>query len=487
MLGNYIIADLILQVFETIFTSCSHTILMLKTDQYLAEGSVFTNLIKFSFPLILSNLLQAAFNVTDMVIVSFYRGPAGLSAIGIGGLITYLIINGAAGISGGVTLLIGRLYGAQKESEIKKTIGSTAVLFAAVSATVSVAVIFTSDIWLRALATPQEAMAEAKRYVTVSMAGLVSVFAYNGVAAVSKGLGDGKLPMLIILTAAALNAALDFLLIAGLGLGAGYAAVSNIIAESVAAALGIIILIKKQPLFRLKKSDFRPDKSLIKELARLGAPLGILNITATLSFMLLTYIVNRIGGEGAVFASGAHTIATKYNGIALLPARAVSLAIGAMVAQNLGANRSGRNRKTLFVGLGISLAIGVALSAFSLIFPETVFYLFGAGGETAEFGRDYIRVMSADYIIVPFAVCAYGLADGFGKTYATMTINIISSIGIRAPAAYLFGIVLGMGMKGIGLSVIAASAASVIMAWLFVLLSKDKPLLRQRRQKARLD
>ncbi|MDD3946347.1 MAG: MATE family efflux transporter [Clostridia bacterium] len=449
---------------------------MLKTEHYLAEGSILKNLLTFSFPLIISNLLQAAFNVTDMVIVSFYKGPAGLSAIGIGGLITYLIINGAAGLSGGLTLLIGKLYGAKKEEEIKKTIGSSAILFFILSIMISMAVIFAGGVWLRALATPVEAMTEARRYVTLSMTGLLFVFAYNGVAAVSKGLGDGKLPLLIIFTAAVLNAGLDFLLIAGCNLGAGFTAISNITAEAVAAAMGIIILIKKQPLFRLKKADFVPDRVLLKELTKLGAPLAILNVSATLSFMLLTYIVNRIGAEGAVYASGAHAIATKYNGIALLPARAVSLAIGAMVAQNLGANKPKRNKKTLFVGLAISLGIGIVISLFSFLFPEAVFHLFGAGGDTADFGKDYMRFMSFDYMIVPFAVSAYGLADGFGKTYATMTINIISSIAIRAPFAYAFGIVLGLGMKGIGLSIITASVSSVILSWLFLLFMKEKPL-----------
>jgi len=449
---------------------------MLKTENCLAEGSIFKNLLNFSFPLILSNLLQAAFNVTDMIIVSVYKGPAGLSAIGIGGLITYLIMNGAAGLSGGLTLLIGRLYGAKQESEIKKSVGNAASVFAILSVIISATVMLAANVWLKALATPAEAFLEAKRYVLIAMSGLFFVFAYNGVAAVSKGLGDGKLPLLIIATAAAINAGLDMLLIAGLKLGAGFAAVSNIAAEGTAAVLGIAILYKKQPLLRLHKEDFILNKGLIKDLTKLGAPLAVLNITATLSFMLLTYIVNKIGGDSAVYASGAHAIATKYNGIALLPARAVSLAIAAMVAQNLGAKKPGRNRKTMLIGLCISFAIGVVITTASFFFPDAVFKVFCAGEETAALGRIYMKIMSLDYLIVPFAVSAYGLADGFGKTYATMTINIITSIGIRAPAAYLFGIVLRMGMPGIGLSVIAASVVSVLLSWLYILRIKEKPL-----------
>lgn len=449
---------------------------MLKTDNCLAEGSIFKNLLKFSFPLILSNLLQAAFNVTDMVIVSRYKGPAGLSAIGIGGLVTYLIINGAIGLSGGLTLLIGKLYGAKREGEIKRSIGNTAIVFAVLSVLVSVAVILLANVWLEALATPAEAFAEAKRYVLIAMSGLPFVFAYNGVAAISKGLGDGILPLLIIAAAAVINAGLDMLLIAGFRMSAGFAAVSNIAAEGAAAILGAVILYKKQPLFKLKKEDIKVDRGLIKDFFKLGAPLAILNITATLSFMLLTYIVNRIGGEGAVYASGAHAIATKYNGIALLPARAVSLAIAAMVAQNLGAKKPERNRKTMFTGLCISLAIGAVITAISFFFPDAVFGAFGTEKEIAGFGRTYMKIMSFDYLIVPFAVSAYGLADGYGKTYATMTVNIITSIGIRAPAAYLFGIVLHMGMAGIGLSIITASAVSLALSWLYLLVIREKPL-----------
>lgn len=456
---------------------------MLKTDNYLAEGSIFTNLLKFSFPLIISYLLQAALNVTDMAIVSIYKGSEGLSAIGIGGHITYLIINGAAGLSGGLTLLIGRLFGGKEERQIKKAIANTAILFAALSVVIGIAVICFSGLWLKALRTPDAAFGEAKRYVNISMAGLIFVFAYNGVAAVSKGLGDGKLPLFIIFAAAAINAALDMLFIPLLKMGAGFTAVSNILAQASAAAIGIIVLAKKQPLFKLNKPDYKTDLPLIKEIVKLGAPLGLLNVTATLSFMLLTYIVNRIGGEGAVYASCAHTIATKYNGIALLPARAVSLAIGATVTQNLGADKPERNKKTLYYGLAISLTIGVALTLFSFIFPKAVFALFGAEAAVAEFGGGYMRIMCFDYIIVPFAVSAYGLADGFGKTFVSMTINIISSIAVRAPAAYLLGIVLGLGMKGVGASIILASFASVVMAWAYILCMKEKPLSANPRKK----
>lgn len=455
---------------------------MLKTDNNLAEGSVCKKLIAFSIPLILSNLLQAALNVTDMLIVSFYKGTASFSAIGIGGLITYLIINGAAGLCGGLTLLIGKLYGAKQDEDIKSTIANSIVLFGVLSVVISIGVIAVSDVWLRALATPQQAMAEANRYVTISMSGLVFVFIYNGVAAVSKGLGDGKLPLAIIFVAVIVNIGMDFLLIAGLKAGAGFTAVSNIAAEGVAAIMGILILIKKQPLVKLTKAHFRADKELLKQVIKLGTPLGLLNVTATLSFMLLTYIVNRIGGDAAIYTCSAHAIATKYNGIALLPSRAVSLAIGAMTAQNLGAKKPWRNKKTLFAGLAISLGIGVVLTLFSFFCPKTVFSLFGAESQTADFGIDYMKIMSLDYIIVPFAVSAYGLADGYGKTYITMTINIISSIIIRAPAAYLFGQVLGMGMRGIGLSIITASVCSVAMSWAYILCMKSKPLpLRSRK------
>ncbi len=453
---------------------------MLKTDNCLAEGSIMKNLLLFSFPLILSNLLQAAFNVTDMIVVSHYKGSEALSAIGIGGLITYLIINGATGLSGGLTLLIGKLYGAKKEKEIRQSIGNFSLVFGILSVIISVLVMLGADVWLKALATPQEAFEEARRYVRIAMSGLPLVFVYNGVAAVSKGLGDGKLPLLIIAAAASMNAGWDMLLIAGLGLGAGFTAISNILSEGVAAVIGIAVLFKEQPLFRLQKEDFVFDSGMIKELAKLGAPLAVLNITATLSFMLLTYIVNQIGGDSAVFASGAHAIATKYNGMALLPARAVSLAIAAMVSQNLGSQKPERNRKTMFTGLCISLVLGLLITAVSFFFPDAVFHAFGTKEETIQMGRSYMKIMSFDYMIVPFAVSAYGLADGYGKTYATMTINMIASVGIRAPAAYLFGIVFSMGMPGIGFAIITASAVSAIASWGYLLIIKEKPLIARK-------
>ena len=61
-------------------------------DGNLTTGNLWRKMAVFSVPLIMMNLLQAVYNIIDMIIVGRYVGAAGLSAVSIGGQVTALVL-----------------------------------------------------------------------------------------------------------------------------------------------------------------------------------------------------------------------------------------------------------------------------------------------------------------------------------------------------------------------------------------------------------
>ncbi|MBQ1887262.1 MAG: MATE family efflux transporter, partial [Firmicutes bacterium] len=184
----------------------------------LTTGNVTRTLINFAFPLFLSNLLQAVYNIVDMVVVGNVCGSAGMSAVAIGGDVLRLLTFISMGFSNSGQIVISQFMGAGLKDNVRKVIGTlfTFLIFASVVMG-ALCFIFRHAIltWLN---TPAEAYPEAIRYTVTCIAGIVFIYGYNVVSAVLRGMGDSKRPFMFIAIAAVLNTVLDIWFVAGLGM-----------------------------------------------------------------------------------------------------------------------------------------------------------------------------------------------------------------------------------------------------------------------------
>ena len=164
----------------------------------LTAGSIPKLLLSFTMPLLLSNALQAVYNIVDMIVVGQVLGGTGMSAVSIGGEVLHFLTFLSIGFSNAGQILIARLVGEKREDDIRKMIGTTFTFLFAVAATVSVLCILFRRGILDVLNTPPESYADALRYVTTCAAGLVFIYGYNIVSAILRGMGDSRRPFLFI-------------------------------------------------------------------------------------------------------------------------------------------------------------------------------------------------------------------------------------------------------------------------------------------------
>ncbi len=443
-----------------------------KFRQDLTQGSVGKQLIKFSIPFLLSNLLQAFYSVADMIIVGRLCGTHGITGVNIGSQINILVTGAAFGLAVGGTVLIAQYGGAKKFEEQRKTTGTLFTAYMILAVICTVVMLLLGDTLLRLLNTPEVAYTEAFNYYMICMSGLVFMFAYNVISAILRGMGDSKRPLYFVIIATIVNIVFDIILVGPFKMGAAGAAYATVGAQALSVVLSLIYLAKNHFFVGYKKSDFKIDGSKMKMLLKLGLPSSVQQVVVSFSFLTLTALVNSL--PNADIASACQGIGGKVNSFAILPALAMSSAVSSMAGQNIGAGDAKRAKKTMLTGMGIAFAISMVVFVIVQLFPQQIISLFDTNKEVLEVGADYMRYIALDYIFVPFVFCMNGLAIGAGYTNFALFNACFSSILVRVPFAYLIVNLTDLGFNGIGLATGLASAASIIVGAIFVASGKWK-------------
>ncbi len=436
-------------------------------DQFrvnLTEGSVAKQLIRFSFPFLLSNLLQALYSMADMLIVGWYVGQRGISGVYIGGQITWMVTCIISGITVGSTVLIAQYQGADRSQDMKAVVRTT-LTFAVIASFVLMLVMFAcTPMVLRLLNTPADAYPQAFNYTYICMAGTIFVFGYNAVSAILRGMGDSRRPLYFIAIACVTNILLDLLLVAVFHMEASGAALATIASQGVSLALSILYLRSRNFMFDFHPKSFRIDGDKLRRLIKIGLPLSVQNTLVTVSFMFITSLINSFG----LAAGSGLGIVGKFNSFAMLPAMALSMSIAAITGQNVGAKAFDRAKRSLWVGIGLSAAYAAVIFAWAQLLPGSIIGIFNTDADVVAAGTLYIRSFSFDFLCVAFVFCINGFINGAGHTSFSLMNGLLSSVLVRVPLAYLLARTADLGIAGIGLAAPIASLVSLCIGLVYV-------------------
>ncbi len=426
----------------------------------LTGGSVPKQLIRFCLPFLLSNTIQALYNVADMLIVSRFAGSAAMSGVANGGQLTFVVTNLVIGLAVGGTVLIGQYFGLKRYEDMKNTVSTLLTTLSLAALVLTVLMIAAAPLLLRAMQVPPEAFDHAQAYFTACMTGTFFIFGYNAISAVLRGMGDSKRPLIFVSIACVANILLDLWFVGGLSMGAAGAAWATVISQALSVALAVVYLKRNQFMFDFHPRSFRIHQDKLRLLLKIGMPNSLQNLVVSLSFLVMMALVNGYG----VFASAAVAVVGKFNSFAILPPIAMSAAVSSMAAQNIGAGLPDRAKKTMTTGMLVVLPVGLAFFALAQLAPEAILRIFTSEEPVIAAGIQYLRIFSFDYLVVPFVFSVNGLLTGAGHTTITMISGMLSSLLLRIPFALLFGAKLGLGLTGIGIAAPAASLGALAIS-----------------------
>ena len=438
----------------------------------LTHGSVPKLLGRFAWPFLLANLMQSLYNVVDMIVVGQFVGSAGLSAVNTSGIVTQLFFSIGSGLAMGSQVMIAQYKGANDHKSLTETIGTVLSSMVILSIVLAAVVIVFAKPVLRLVNMPAESFDQGYAYLVICAVGCLFIFGYNSICSILRGMGDSRSPMIFVAVATVVNIVLDLLFVAVIPWGAGGAALATVIAQGVAFIFSLVYLYKRRESFAFdfKRKSFRIVGSRVKTILKLGIPFVIQFSFINVSVMFVVSLVNSYG----VIASAAYGVGTRVDNFALLPANALSSAGATMVGQNIGAGKRERAGKTVWWTLGMGLAIELVLMALIQLFPGAIIRVFDSDPEVIKIGTTYLRYLTISYVAHAGMAGFFSMTNGSGFSSLTMIACLFDGLFLRISLAYLFSVVLELGLPGIFLGATIAPFGAALVGGIYFFSGKWK-------------
>ena len=428
------------------------------------EGNILKKLSLFMLPVLGALILQAAYGAVDLLVVGRFGSTAGLSAVSTGSQLMNLVTFMVTQLAMGATVLIARYLGEKKPERIGAVLGGATVVFAILATVLFVLLVFFAHPIAVLMQAPSEALGLTTRYVRICGMGIFFIVAYNMIAAIFRGLGDSKSPLLFVLVACLINIAGDLLFVAGFKMDAAGAAIATVMAQAVSVVLAIVILLKKDLPFTLKKSDFRLNPQCRKFL-QVGLPLALQEVLTQASFLALCAFVNRLG----LTASSGYGVASKIVSFAMLIPSALMQSMASFVAQNVGASKPKRAKQAMFTGMGIGLVFGCAVFALVMLKGDMLAGIFSTDAEVVQKGFEYLKGFAPETILTAILFSMLGYFNGNNKTVFVMIQGLVQTLLVRLPMSYLMSIQPNASLTKIGLAAPVSTLVGVLLNTAFYL------------------
>lgn len=301
----------------------------------MTAGSPAKIIWNFTLPIVIGNIFQQFYTMVDTVIVGKFVGTKALAAVGATGTICFLILGFLMGLTAGFTVITSQRFGAGDMEGMRKTVGSAAVLSVVISLLMTVVSMVGMKPLLKFMNTPDDIFHDTYLYIMIICAGIFAQVLYNLLASILRALGNSKTPLYFLLFSAVLNIVLDLVLIIVFHLGAPGAAYATVIAQGVSGLLCLIYIIKKVPVLKLEKSDFRPDAHLIRTQLVIGFPMALQYSITAIGTMMVQAALNGLGSLHVA----AFTAANKIEQVVTQMYVALGATMATYSAQNMGAGK----------------------------------------------------------------------------------------------------------------------------------------------------
>lgn len=430
----------------------------------LTAGGVGKPLFYLSLPIVVTNLLQTAYNLADTFWIGQYSTNA-LAAISFAFPMVFLIISLGMGLAVAGSILVAQHTGAGQDGEAEYAASQT-VGFAAVAAVVlgAVAYFLVGDV-LALLGASEDVLPLATAYMEIISLGILFMFGFFVFISLMRGYGDTITPMLVMLGSVALNVVLDPFLIFGWWIfpqwGIEGAAIATVFSRGLALAVGLWIMLSGRRGVRIRPRDIVPDLHYGRRLVRIGVPASVEGTGQAVAINLLMFIV----GTFSTPVVAAFGIGVRVFSVIFLPAIAVARGVETMSGQNIGAGKPDRAALTARVAARTTFVVLAVAGVVTFLFADPIVALFTDDRAVIEVGATFLRYVAPSFGFIGIMRSYNGGFRGAGKTLTAAAIAV-SMLGlIRLPIAWVASGF--MGPPGIWLSFVVSNVAGAVIAYVW--------------------
>ena len=386
----------------------------------LTEGKIWKVMLKFVLPIFLGTLFQSLYTTIDAIIIGRFAGKDAFAAIESVLNFQRLPITFFVGLSSGATIIISQYFGAKRKEDISKA-SHTAILFAIVGGLLlSVLSCILSPFFIRLIKVPEEIFYQAQIYTIICFSGIVASMIYNIGSGILRALGDSKTPFYILIVSNILNIILDLILVVVFNLGVIGVGMATLIAQIASAILIFIILLRTKLDCKIYINKIRFYKKYLKEIFRLGLPIGVQSVLYPISNTVIQSSINTFG----VNSIAAWAISGKLDFLIWTVSDAFSVAISTFVAQNYGAKKHQRARDGIKIALSMSMVAIFVISSILYLYNKPLAHFLIDDKNIVDLTSEVIHLIAPLYFMYVIGDVLSGAIKGTGNTLHPMVINI---------------------------------------------------------------
>ncbi len=437
-----------------------------KTSRNPDRDPMTREVIRMAWPSICESFFITLANFIDTLMVSSL-GSAAVAAVGLTtqpkfiGLAAFFAMNIA------ISAIVARRFGEQRREDANRVIPSALAAAVVIAVLISVVSITCADRIMDLCGAMEETHGMAVEYFRIIMGGIILNAVSICINAAQRGAGNTKLAMQTNLTANLVNICGNYVLIGGhLGfpaLGIRGAAIATVFGFFIGFLMSIRSLLKKGnylSVFYILENRIGPSLQTLKEMVRVGYAVLLEQVLMRAGFMATAVMAASLGT--AVMA--AHQVGMNTLGLSFSFGDGMQVAAVALIGRSLGEGNKEKAKKYGLTCRGVGIVLIIVIDAFFLLFGRTLYTWFFEEPEIIEYG---VRIMRVFVFVVFFQVSQViymGALRGAGDTGYTAFASTVSVTVVRTLFSWLLGIVLGLGITGIWLGILADQISRYLFA-----------------------
>lgn len=423
-------------------------------DKACNEKTTRDIVLKTAGPVLIEVFLGTLFGMVDMIMLGRITDPgeaaASIAAVGITNQLVFIALSLVQSLNVGATAMVARYVGAKREDRIESVVRHVILLTQVllVLPIFILGLLYTDEI-MKLIGAHQDTLMYGRNYFKVIIIGLIFQAFNFSIYAVLRGAGDTKTPMNINLKVNTLNVIGNAVLIYGLfgfpRLGVTGAGISTSLSQMIATLMLLRHIFKKNTIIQINlRNRFKFDKDIIYNLIKIGVPASLEQIAFRAGILIFVRIVSSLG----TVAYATHQICLNISGLSFTPGQAFGIAASSLTGRSLGADDPDRAEEYIKTSRRIGAIIATIVGVIFFFFGSFIASLYTKNPEVIEEAAKILKVIA---IIQPFQSSQLIIAGGLrgaGDTVWTLVAIFFSVLVVRVVLAYLFIIVLGLGLIG---------------------------------------
>lgn len=404
----------------------------------MTRGEPLRLIVRFTIPMLVGGVFQQFYNIIDMLILGNANGSRDLAAIGATSSATFFFLSLALGLTVAFSIVIAQHFGGNNLRMVRRTFITSIYITLALFVLLSLAGIFGARPLMRILQTPEDIIDNSVLYNQICIGGGLGLLAYNGAAAVLRGVGDSRTPLYFLILSSVLNVILDLVFVLSLEMGVAGVAIATVISQTASAALCIWYMLRRYSFFRVARGDWKLYGKNLWDVARIGLSMGLQGLFLSIGDMVVTGVVNTFGTDVvAAYATGGRVLQ-----MATLVFFTLSEAFAVYVGQNLGASEIGRIRRGFNSVALITIGLSLLSAVFLYVWGDMLVRWFISDDDPhlddiVAIALGFLRVTCFFYVFLGLIYLYNNTLRGMGEVTVPLFSGIMELIGKIGLSLYL--------------------------------------------------